>query len=82
MIKASICTAIKAQIPSDKVRNCCSSEAGSKRTAKASSNVKHSTTKSKHNKKVALTLRGKSAKFFKIEYTIFNGAMWNCVDMF
>jgi phosphotransferase system HPr-like phosphotransfer protein len=67
MNKASICTEIKAQIPSDKIRNCSSSEAGSKRTAKASSIAKHNTTKSKHNKKVALTLRGKSAKDFSIK---------------
>jgi hypothetical protein len=49
------------------IRNCCSSEAGSKRTAKASSIAKHSTTKSKHIKKAALTLRGKSAKDFSIK---------------
>ena len=84
MNKASICTAIKAQIPSDKIRNSCSSEVGLKRTAKASSIAAHSTTKSKHIKKAALTLRGKSAKFFKnkISDTIFNGSMWDYVDVF
>jgi hypothetical protein len=77
MNKASICTAIKAQSPSDKVRKCCSSVAGSKRTANASSIAKHNTTKSKHIKKAALTLRGKSAKDFSIKLgdTKFNAAM-------
>ena len=77
MYKASICTAIKAQIPSDKVRKCCSSVDGSKRTAKASSIAKHNTTKSKHIKNAALTLRGKSAKDFSIKLgdTKFNAAM-------
>jgi len=33
---------------------------------------------------MALTLRGKSAKFFKIKLgdTIFNGSMWDYVDTF
>ena len=83
MNKVSICTAIKAQIPSDKIRNCCSSEAGSKRTAKASNIVKHNITKSKQIKNIALTVRGESAKYFKIKLgdTIFNGSMCNYVDV-
>ena len=83
MNKVSICTAIKAQIPSDKIRNCCSSEVGLKRTAKASSTAKHSTTKSKQIKNAALTLRGKSAKFFKIKRgdTALYTAMRDYVDV-
>ena len=58
-------------------------EAGSKRTAKANSIAKHNTARSKQIKNAALTLRGKSAKFFKIKLgdTIFNGSMWYYVDV-
>ena len=54
-----------------------------KRTAKANSIAKHNTTRSKHIKNTALTRRGKLAKYFKIKlvYTIFNGSMWDYVDV-
>ena len=59
-------------------------EAGSKRTANANSIAKHKITRSKHIKKAALILRGKSAKYFKIKLgdTILNGAMWDYEDVF
>ena len=59
-------------------------EAGSKRTAKASSIAKHNTTRSKQIKNTALKLRGKSDKYFKIKPgdTILNAAMWDYVDLF
>ena len=52
-------------------------EAGSKRTAKANSIVKPKINASIQSRKTALTLRGKSAKYFKIKLgdTILNGAM-------
>ena len=58
-------------------------EAGSKRTAKANSIVKPKINASIQSRKTALTLRGKSAKFFKIKLgdTIFNGSMWYYVDV-
>ena len=58
-------------------------EAGSKRTAKANSIAKHNTAKSIPNKNAALTLRGKSAKYFKMKLgdTIFNAAMQDYVDV-
>ena len=58
-------------------------EAGSKRTAKANSIVKLKINASIQSRKTALTLRGKSAKFFKIKLgdTIFNGSMWDYEDV-
>ncbi len=58
-------------------------EAGSKRTVKANSIVKPKINASIQSRKTALTLRGKSAKFFKIKLgdTIFNGSMWDYVDV-
>ena len=52
-------------------------EAGSKRTAKANSIEKPKINASIQSRKTALTLRGKSAKYFKIKLggTILNGAM-------
>ena len=59
-------------------------EAGSKRTANANSIAKHKITRSKHIKKAAFILRGKSAKYFKIKLgdTIFNGAMFDKEPVF
>ena len=59
-------------------------EAGSKRTAKANSIVKPKINTSIQSIKTALTLRGKSAKYFKIKLgdTIFNESMCDYVDMF
>ena len=67
----------KAKIPSAKRLSWYSSEAGSKRTAKDSRIAKINTEKSKNIKNMALILRGKSAKCFKIklEDTEFNGSM-------
>ena len=59
-------------------------EAGSKRTANASSIEKPRITASTQIRSAALTLRGKSAKYFKIKPgdTILNGAMLDYVDVF
>jgi len=58
-------------------------EAGSKRTAKASSIEKPRITASIQIRNAALTLRGKSAKYFKnkLSDTIFNGSMCDYVDV-
>ena len=58
-------------------------EAGSKRTANASSIEKPRITASTQIRNAALTLRGKSAKYFKIKPgdTILNGSMWDYVDV-
>ena len=58
-------------------------EAGSNRTAKASSIEKPRITASTQIRNAALTLRGKFAKFFKIKLgdTVLNAAMWDYVDV-
>ena len=58
-------------------------EAGSKRTANASSIEKPRITASTQIRNVALTLRGKSAKYFKIKSgdTVLNETMWDYVDV-
>ena len=84
MNKASICTPIKTKILTENISKFFSREAGSKRTAKANSIEKLRITASTQIRSAALTLRGKSAKYFKIKPgdTILNGAMLDYVDVF